>query len=168
MAARKAVTARSGAPRRTAPAKAAGRAGAPDLRAAQESVGYNIRRADVYMREQFRRMLGRWRIRPAEYSILRVIGANPAVTQAEIADVLYIKRQNLGGMIARLERLDWVRRAVDPTDRRRQTLVLSAPGRRRLDQLIESAVAMDAEITGCWTDAERATVVRLLQRLYGS
>jgi DNA-binding MarR family transcriptional regulator len=149
-------------------AKARSRRNGLDLSGPQESLGYNVRRADVYLREQFRGMLGRWHVRPVEYSILRLVERNPSATQAEIADALYIKRQNIGGLVARLERMGWLRRDVDPSDRRRQSLALTAAGAKRLAALARAAARMDRELTGGWSDAERAAVVRLLQRLYTS
>ena len=137
-----------------------------DMSAPQESIGYNVRRADVYLREQFRRMLGGWHVRPVEYSILRLVQANPAATQAEIADALYIKRQNMGGLVGRMERLGWLRRGVDPNDRRRQSLLLTETGAKRLATLARASARMDREITRGWSEAERAAIVKLLQRLY--
>ena len=137
-----------------------------DMSSPQESIGYNVRRADVYLREQFRRLLGSWYVRPVEYSILRLVQSNPAATQAEISDALYIKRQNMGGLVARLARLGWLRRGVDPTDRRRQSLLLTETGAKRLATLTRAAASMDREITRGWSEAERATIVKLLQRLY--
>lgn len=137
-----------------------------DLSGPQESIGYNVRRADVYLREQFRRMLGSWHLRPAEYSILRLLESNPSATQAEIADALCIKRQNIGGLVGRLEDLGWLSRGANPNDRRRQSLLLTPIGSMRLATLGRAARRMDRELTRGWTDAERRTFVKLLQSLY--
>ncbi len=132
----------------------------------EESIGYNLRRADVYLREQYRRMLGAWHVRPAEYSILRLVQDSPSATQAELAEVLHIKRQNMGSLVNRLERHGWLRRGADPDDARRQLLLLTEPGSKRLAELTRAEARMNREITRCWSDAERRAALRLLQRLY--
>lgn len=137
-----------------------------DIGGLAQSIGYNVRRTDVYLREQFLRMLHDWHVRPAEYSILRLVEANPSATQAEIADMLYIKRQNMGPLVARLERLGWLQRGVDPNDRRRQSLLLTPTGSKRIAALAQAALAMDRELTRGWTDSDRRTFLKLLQRLY--
>jgi DNA-binding MarR family transcriptional regulator len=132
----------------------------------EDSIGYNLRRADVYLREQYRRMLGAWHVRPAEYSILRLIQNNPSATQADLGDVLYIKRQNMGSLVKRLERQGWVRRGTDPGDGRRQLLLLTPSGSGRLAELAKAEARMNREMTRGWSDAERGALLRLLQRLY--
>ena len=132
----------------------------------EESIGYNLRRADVHVRENYRRMLGAWHVRPAEYSILRLVQGSPSATQAELADILYIKRQNMGGLVTRLERQGWLRRGTDPDDARRQLLLLTAAGSKRLAQLTQAEARVNRELTRGWSGAERKAVLRLLQRLY--
>ncbi len=132
----------------------------------EESIGYHLRRADVHVRENYRRMLGAWHVRPAEYSILRLVQGCPSATQAELADVLYIKRQNMGSVVNRLERQGWLRRGTDPADGRRQLLLLTASGSRRLAALQRAEVRVNRELTRGWSETERGAMLRLLQRLY--
>ncbi len=134
--------------------------------ALSQLVGYNLRRSDVYMREQFLRTLSEWDIRPAQYSVMTLIAANPAVTQSGIAEALSIQRPNLVGIVLRLEKRGLIRRVVSESDRRSQVLSLTPRGRALLDQLNGVIAAMDRRVTACWSDAERATLVALLQRLW--
>jgi DNA-binding MarR family transcriptional regulator len=129
-------------------------------------VGYNLRRSDVYMREQFIRTLADWNIRPAQYSVMTLIAANPSVTQSGIAEALSIQRPNLVGIVMRLEKRGLIRRVVSESDRRSQVLSLTPRGRSLLEELNGVIAAMDRRVTSCWTDAERSTLVSLLQRLW--
>lgn len=129
-------------------------------------VGYNLRRSDVYMREQFLRTLAEWDIRPSQYSVMTLIAANPSVTQSGIAEALSIQRPNLVGIVTRLEKRGLIRRVVSEADRRSQVLSLTPRGRALLDELNGVIAAMDRRVTSCWTEAERATLVSLLQRLW--
>lgn len=129
-------------------------------------VGYNLRRSDVYMREQFLRTLADWDIRPSQYSVMTLIASNSAVTQSGIAEALSIQRPNLVGIVLRLEKRGLIRRVVSESDRRSQVLSLTPRGARLLEELNGVIAAMDRRITACWTDAERDQLVSLLQRLW--
>ena len=97
---------------------------------------------------------------------MTLIAANPAVTQSGIAEALSIQRPNLVGIVLRLEKRGLIRRVVSESDRRSQVLSLTPRGRALLDQLNGVIAAMDRRVTACWSDAERATLVALLQRLW--
>ena len=118
------------------------------------------------MREQFLRTLAEWDIRPSQYSVMTLIAANPSVTQSGIAEALSIQRPNLVGIVTRLEKRGLIRRVVSEADRRSQVLSLTPRGRALLDELNGVIAAMDRRVTSCWTEAERATLVSLLQRLW--
>jgi DNA-binding MarR family transcriptional regulator len=147
-------------------ARTAGRGRALDQGSLLELFGYNARRAEVYMRQEFVRTLADWDIRPAEYSALTLIAANDLVTQADLVDALNIKRPNMVGLIDKLERRGLVERAVYEQDRRNQVLSLTAKGEALLADIDQLVREMDRRITQCWTAKERAQVIALLQRFY--
>jgi DNA-binding MarR family transcriptional regulator len=139
-----------------------------DQRDLQRLVGYNLRRADIHMHQLFRQNLAGLQVRPVEYSVMSLIRANPQATQAAIAEALSIKRPNLVGIVVRLERRGLLRREVDAKDRRHHMLSLSAKGRALLARVEESLSEMDRRETACWSDRERAQLVRLLVRFYSA
>lgn len=71
------------------------------------------------------------------YSSLIVIGANPGISQTELADALFIDLPNLTQILARMLETELLNRTPDPTDRRRLLLTLTEAGTARLTDAIE-------------------------------
>lgn len=61
--------------------------------------------------------------------VLRLLSSTPGITAGELAQALHLDKSTLTGIVGRLERDDFLRRAVDPLDRRRQLLALTRKGR---------------------------------------
>lgn len=146
--------------------KSDGGASALDPGILRELVGYNIRRAEVHMRQQFEREIGAKGLRPPEFSTLVLIAANPLATQAEIAHALNIQRPNMVGLIAGLEARGLIGRTVYEQDRRNHILELTPRGAALLEEAARAVRELDRRVTACWTDRERDQVVALLGRLW--
>ena len=67
-------------------------------------LGYFIRRAQVWVFQDFIRRLASLDIRPAQYSVLVVIDENPGLSQSDIADTLNIERARLVHLLDKLEK----------------------------------------------------------------
>lgn len=65
-------------------------------------LGYQLRRASVAMMEDLHARLGPTGLRPAEVSILLLIGANPGCRQGAVGDLLGIQRSNMVPLVAAL------------------------------------------------------------------
>jgi DNA-binding MarR family transcriptional regulator len=113
-------------------------------------VGYAVRRAQMWMIHDFRRALRDLDMTPAQFCVLRVIAANPGLSQARVAEALAIERARLVQMIDRLEAMGRVQRERSATDRRKRALYLTAPGA----ELIERA-------QGAFEEHERNVTERL-------
>jgi DNA-binding MarR family transcriptional regulator len=137
-----------------------------DQSAMQGLVGYNIRRAELHMRQAFDRSVGKSGLRPSEFSILVLIDSNALVTQTALGLALNIRRPNMVVLIEGLERRGVVVRAVHEHDRRMQTLRLTVKGKTLLRDAHRRSREGELEAYACWSDRERAQVVALLRRLY--
>jgi DNA-binding MarR family transcriptional regulator len=91
--------------------------------------------------QDFIRTLAAVDIRPAQYSVLVVIGSNRALSQTDVAELLGIERARLVRLLDRLERRGLLQRLVSPLDRRSHALKLTPAGRR----LLRRAKALAAE-----------------------
>src|SRR4029077_7147622 len=67
-----------------------------DIGVLNENLGYFIRRLQVWVFQHFIRPLAPVDIRPAQYSVLVVIAANPGLSQSDLADRLGIEGPPLG------------------------------------------------------------------------
>jgi DNA-binding MarR family transcriptional regulator len=87
--------------------------------------GYAVRRFQLWIFQDFIKTLAAADIRPTQYSVMTVIGANPGLSQMAVA-------KRLG--IDSLEERDFVSRIPSATDRRTHALHLTARGKTALAQ----------------------------------
>lgn len=111
-----------------------------------QHLGYFVRRLQVWIFQDFMRGLASLEIRPAQFSVLAVIEANPGLSQSDIADFLGIERARLVRMLDRLERRDLLERRASPADRRSHALYLTREGQRVLKHIKELAGAHEARL----------------------
>jgi DNA-binding MarR family transcriptional regulator len=121
------------------------RAGAPvhtgqrstpvDLGGLDGMAGYVVRRAQVWIFQDVKRALGKFDFTPALFSVLVVIGANPGLAQARVAEALYIERARLVQMLDRLEARHLIKRVRSLSDRRSYALHLTQEGSELLARL---------------------------------
>lgn len=100
-----------------------------DLSGLHGHLGYFLRRAQVFIFQDFIRTLSEIDIRPAQYSVLLVIAANPGLSQSDVSDLLGIERARLVRLLHRIEKRGLVQRLASPVDRRSHSLKLTTAGR---------------------------------------
>ena len=125
--------------------------------------GYALRRVSAAFMARLAQRLSRLELRPADATVLLVIGANPGVTQSEIGRLLAIASANMAPLAARLADRDLiVREAVDG---RSQGLTLSDAG-QRIAQKVRSIIDdLEASLLERIPAAERAPFLRVLLEL---
>jgi DNA-binding MarR family transcriptional regulator len=113
---------------------------AMDLAQLNDRVGYFLRRLQVAIFKDFIGTLAPVDVRPAQYSVLVVIAANPGRSQAAIGKALNIERARLARMLHELERRRWIERRVSSGDGRSHSLFMTAAGKEAMAR-IESLAA---------------------------
>jgi DNA-binding MarR family transcriptional regulator len=109
-------------------------------------LGYSVRRLQVWIFQDFVRALAPFDIRPAQYSVLVVIEANPGLSQADLAERLGIERARLVRLLDTLERRGLTRRRPSPTDRRAHALFLTREGQRDLRRIKALSAAHEVRL----------------------
>ncbi|MBR0826434.1 winged helix-turn-helix transcriptional regulator [Bradyrhizobium manausense] len=94
--------------------------------------GYAVRRFQIWIFQDFVRTLASVDIKPTQYSVMTVIGANPGLTQMAVANRLGIERARLVHLLDSLERRKLVKRIKSKSDRRSHALHLTAQGETSL------------------------------------
>jgi len=119
-----AASGQSAAPRR----RPGARSEVIDIAQLDNRVGYFLRRLQVAIFKDFIRTLGPLDVRPAQYSVLVLISANPGRSQAAIGKALNIERARLARMLHELERRQWIERRVSSGDGRSHSLFMTPAG----------------------------------------
>lgn len=129
-------------------------------------LGYNARRAALTAIARFLEAMAPYGLRPVEFSVLSVIQHNPGVTSRQLCAALGLQPPNLVGLIRQLEKRALLLRRPHPQDGRAVGLHLSADGQRLMRDAERTAGEIDAGIVAHLSASERATLIRLLQKVY--
>jgi DNA-binding MarR family transcriptional regulator len=122
-----------------------------------DRTGYIVRRAQVWIFQDVIRAMAEFDIRPAQFSVLTVIGANAGLSQSAVSQALGIERARLAVMLHGLEGRNLVKRMASRSDRRSHALHLTPQGERLLAQLKTIVAAHeDRVIAKIGADGKRA------------
>lgn len=131
-----------------------------------EIIGYRLRRAQLGVFQRFLSAFEALDLRPAEYSVLALIGDNPGRKQTEIAQVLGIKRANFVALVNGLEQRGLTERRSARDDKRANALHLTPAGEDFLAQARSIQDRFEAEcIMRLGGKDARDTLLDLLDRL---
>ena len=109
----------------------------------------------------------RSKITPQQWGVLSVLAASDGpMTLAGLARTMLVSKQNMTGMIARLEQLALAERSDDPNDLRSSRVVLTRRGRTLVEKLRPAYEEWLAAVTG-ESEREIATLTRSIDRLIG-
>ena len=136
--------------RKSVAAKAKGRRNAAPENLAlgqlNRHLGYFLRRLQIWVFQDFIQTLAPVKVRPAQYSVLLVIEANPGRSQAAIGQMLGIERARLARLLHELERRKWVSRRASGTDGRSHSLYLTEDGEKALVKIKSLAERHEAQL----------------------
>jgi DNA-binding MarR family transcriptional regulator len=124
--------------------------------------GYAVRRFQIWIFQDFIRTLAAVDIRPTQYSVLTVIGANPGLTQMAVAKRLGIERARLVHLLDSLELRDLVSRVKSATDRRSHALHLTARGKTALAQFRRLAAEHERHVADKIGKENRERLLQIL------
>lgn len=121
----------------------------PERDLTAKAVAWRLRRAAHHVDTEVKRRLARAGVELWEKEILcslRRLGGT--LTMGDLQDVAQLTSGAITNRIARLEEHGWVRREVDPHDRRQVLVVLTAAGRERSEIVMAANNAAERELFG--------------------
>lgn len=127
--------------------------------------GYLMRMVSNAVSHEFARKLSREGVTVAEWSMLRSLFDNEAVTPSVLAGNMGMTRGAISKLADRLTAKGLVERAGNPNDKRGQRLSLSAAGAQKVPVLAELADENDAAFFAVLSADERGRLRQLLQTL---
>ncbi|MDB5070283.1 MAG: MarR family transcriptional regulator [Candidatus Eremiobacteraeota bacterium] len=126
-------------------------------------VGYVLRRAQIAVFQDFIRTLAGVDLRPAQFSVLTLIDANPGIVQSRACSALGIQKANFVPMLQELEKRGLTRRV--PVDGRSNGVFLTAKGRALLKRARSLHDRHHARITKLIGEPEQRRLIATLDRL---
>ena len=103
--------------------------------------------ADAFLRES-QRLFRPYGLTGAQYNVLNVLAPHAdGISQRELGDELVVDRSNVTGLLDRMEKLGWVRRADYPGDRRAYRVSLTSAGRKLWEKVQPRYLAVVAQVT---------------------
>src|SRR5215510_12507462 len=126
-------------------------------------LGYFLRRLQISVFKDFIRTLAPMDVRPAQYSVLLLVEANPGRSQAAIGQALDIERARLARLLHVLEGRGWIERRAANGDGRSHSLYLTRAGEKALVRIKALAARHEAWLAEFVGSKRRTTLVDLLK-----
>lgn len=104
----------------------------------------------------------------SDFAVLASLDEYGPLSQADLGRVLGLDRNNVNGIVTRLETDALVDRAPDPDDRRRNVVSATDTGRARLAELQQHASSVQRELLAALSPAEQRQLVALLDTVLAS
>ncbi len=133
----------------------------------EDSIAYSIHRTARLLRVhllQKMRAAG-YDITPEQWFVLSKLVDSEGKSQSELCEEIFSERPNMTRIIAGIEKAGLVRRTVDPEDRRRNIVVLTAKGSKAASELSVMALATRQRVFRGLNKDDVAATRRLLERL---
>src|SRR5271168_1341865 len=110
------------------------------------SIGYALRLASFFATQQFHEVMRPLLLRPAQFSTLVLVAANPGVTQRELCETLGIEKANFVGLLDILERRNLVERRAEARDRRRYAIHLTEEGEALVQKAARAHATLESRL----------------------
>jgi DNA-binding MarR family transcriptional regulator len=123
--------------------------------------------ADLFLRESTR-LFRPQGLTAAQFNVLNLLAAPDAeggLSQRELADMLVVDRSNVTGLVDRMEKAGWVRRADDPEDRRVYRVQLTASGKKLWQKVAPAYADVVRQVTDRLGERQMRDAVALLATL---
>ena len=131
----------------------------------ESHIGYWLRFVSNHVSHAFRLKVESHGVTVAEWVVLRALFDSAAVNPSQLADTIGMTRGAISKLLDRLVGKRLVLCRTNKTDRRYQTVTLSAYGRKLVPVLGELADQNDREFFGHLDDQERAQLAALLKNI---
>ena len=131
----------------------------------EHAPGHLIRRAHQLAVAIFMDETADFEITPVQFAILNALIDTPGEDQVTLAGRVAFDAATSGSVIGRLELRGWIRREVDPLDKRRKLLWVTPAGEEAADHMKRIVTRVQARILEPLTEPEQAQLVDLLARM---
>jgi DNA-binding MarR family transcriptional regulator len=129
---------------------------------------YLMAKTGSLARQRWAGMLADLKVSPSQYGVLMALGEAGPLGQQHLAELVGVDPRNAVPIIDSLAEQGLVHREVDPADRRRRVLDLTARGREVVGELASVGAEIERDLLSPLTPAEQATLRSMLLALLGA
>ena len=105
-------------------------------------------------------------VTPQQWAVLSVLAqSGVSMSLASLARAMMVSKQNMTGMMVRLEQLGFAERTGDPEDLRSSRVVLTRRGRATVEKLRPAYEQWRDELAGDVSERDLAAAARTIERL---
>lgn len=137
----------------------------PSYGALQGLLGYQLRRAQLRVYDDFLRTLAQWQMTPPRYAALEIVAENAQLKLTDLANMLGIARSGAVLLVDTLVEMGYMERLPSLTDKRAFALKMTTAGQATLKAIRTAVQAHEAHITAQLSPAERAKLLQLIERV---
>jgi DNA-binding MarR family transcriptional regulator len=141
-------------------------AGDEDIGGIRDIVGFHIRLAYGAVYRHFSETFAHLDLTQKQVSVLWLIDDHPGIAQTGLAQRMRMDRATTMAIVNRLQARRLLVRGRSKSDRRKQTLNLTAPGRRMLVTARRAIRQHERWLKARFTKREVATLIELLTRIH--
>jgi DNA-binding MarR family transcriptional regulator len=134
-------------------------------KAPQVGVAFLLSQVGAHAAHDFERRLSGLKLKPHHAGLLRMLGANPGLSQQELSDLFGVFPSRLVVLLDQLERQRLIERRDNPSDRRGHRLLLTKAGRQALASIGRLTRGLESDLCASLSYAQRKTLTRLLARI---
>jgi len=128
-------------------------------------VAFLLSQVGAHAAYAFEERLGAIELKPHHAGLLRMLGANPGLSQQEMCDLFGVFPSRLVVLLDQLEKRRLIERRDNPSDRRGHRLYLTNTGRKALTAIGRLTRELENDLCTSLSDAERETLASLLARI---
>jgi DNA-binding MarR family transcriptional regulator len=153
------------------PTAAEKRASSPRRRASLELgqvehlIGYQVRRAQLMIYDDFMSGQGSSPMTPGQFSLLLLIDADANATQRELCQKMAVDKSTLTVALDRMSKQGMIKRVRSTVDRRQNGLVLTKKGQSKLTAMRAYVNKHERRITTRLSAPERKQLIALLRKV---
>jgi DNA-binding MarR family transcriptional regulator len=126
---------------------------------------YLLYKAGTLARQRWNAMLAQLNVSPGQYGVLMALDEAGRLGQHRLAELIQVDPRNAVPIIDALAEQGLVSREVDPSDRRRRVLELTARGRAVAGNLASVAAEIETDLLRPLDPGEQASLRRMLLAL---
>lgn len=140
--------------------------GDEDIGQIRDIVGFHIRLAHGAVYRHFTETFTDLDLTQKQVSVLWLVDDHPGIAQTDLAQRMRMDRATTMSIVNRMQDRGYVVRGQSQTDKRRQTLNLTASGRAMLARAKDAIFEHEKWLKSRFTDAEVAILIEMLSRIH--